>query len=842
MIRYADPEVCPCCRQQIPYAASRCTHCGAVLTGPIAQGLFRTLTHADTLVAQLTAPTPVPVGAGEPLAGTPTAWPAGPSSASPHVSPTPAPGTPGTDPTYPSFPAPATPGRRRGLGAASVPRILLGLGATCLLVAAIVFLAVAWSDLGMGARTAILLTLTAGAAASTGWMGRRGLPAGAEAFGMVFLGFLALDVLGAHDAGWFGGLGDEGFLVLLGSVLTVAALGTAVGVTRTGMRALVGAQLVVAVGAMTVAAGVATMPDTGNAAVLLAIIVGVAAIACAAHLLHLRVAAVATGLVAGLWWVTLVGEGIDRLFRQPSIAGVWIHLDGWPLVAAAALAATPALLRSLPLVARVSGASLAVALLGLVVVAPALDEPTLTLVVVGLAVVAASSALSLATTGAWRWLPVIPAVAAGLGLAGHATFLGGQALETFVNHGIWEITATQHLQSPTLAGHWAPLLPAMVAAALLACGVLARPVLDLPLHPAAAVLGTAVLLAAAVVPGMYDVPLWSALAVQLGVLGLLGLGAVILGRTVAAAVLGVGAALLAPVVLATALANDWLTAVVLLSGTAGALAAAYLGHGLVRLTGDALLVPFAGGLAWTVLHLADGDVIWRAVPVLVLAGGLAAARPVLEREVPAAATALVAVPASIVTVDGVDQTWLAVYLTLAGALVTTSALLHPTRRALAWVGLALLTLGQWVRLEQLGVETVEAYTLPLALVLLAVGGWRMAHDGTSSRRALSAGLGLGLGPSLLVALVDPVSLRAALLGLACVLLVLLGAGNRWAAPLVAGAGVGAALVLREAQYAQVVPQWVLIGLVGTVLTVVGVTWEQRLGDLRHAAGYVRRLR
>ena len=156
---------------------------------------------------------------------------------------------------------------------------------------------------------------------------------------------------------------------------------------------------------------------------------------------------------------------------------------------------------------------------------------------------------------------------------------------------------------------------------------------------------------------MYDVPLWSALAVQAGVLGVLALGAVALGRTVAAAVLGVGAALLAPLVLATALANDWLTAVTLLAGTVGALAAAYLGRGLVRMAGDALLVPFAGGLVWTVLHLADGDVIWRAVPVLLLAGGLAIARPVLEREVTAALTALVAVPASIVTVDGVDQTW-----------------------------------------------------------------------------------------------------------------------------------------------------------------------------------------
>ena len=291
MIRYADPEVCPCCRMQIPYAAAQCTHCGAVLTGPVAQGLFRTLTHADALVAQLTAPAPVAVGVGAPGSG-PATGPATVPAGGPRV-----------DPTYPSFPAPAPTDRRHGLSAASVPRILLGLGATCLLVAAVVFLAVAWSDLGMGARTAILLTLTAGAAAATGWMGRRGLPAGAEAFGVVFLGFLTLDVFGAQDAGWFGGLGDEGFLVLLGSVLTVAAIGTAVGVTRTGMRPLVGAQLVVAAGAMTVAAGVTTMTDGQNAAVLVAIVLGSAALAHAAHLLHLKVAAVATGVVAGLWWL-----------------------------------------------------------------------------------------------------------------------------------------------------------------------------------------------------------------------------------------------------------------------------------------------------------------------------------------------------------------------------------------------------------------------------------------------------------------------------------------------------------------------------------------------------------
>ena len=58
MIRYADPEVCPCCRESIPHAATRCDNCHTVLTGTTADGLFRTLAHADRLVAQLTAPTP----------------------------------------------------------------------------------------------------------------------------------------------------------------------------------------------------------------------------------------------------------------------------------------------------------------------------------------------------------------------------------------------------------------------------------------------------------------------------------------------------------------------------------------------------------------------------------------------------------------------------------------------------------------------------------------------------------------------------------------------------------------------------------------------------------------
>ena len=46
-----------------------------------------------------------------------------------------------------------------------------------------------------------------------------------------------------------------------------------------------------------------------------------------------------------------------------------------------------------------------------------------------------------------------------------------------------------------------------------------------------------------------------------------------------------------------------------------------------------------------------------------------------------------------------------------------------------------------------------------------------------------------------------------------------GVLQRWAAPLVAGASVGALVVLREAAHAHVLQQWMVIGLVGIGLSV-----------------------
>src|SRR4029077_18413141 len=148
------------------------------------------------------------------------------------------------------------------------------------------------------------------------------------------------------------------------------------------------------------------------------------------------------------------------------------------------------------------------------------------------------------------------------------------------------------------------------------------------------------------------------------------------------------------------------------------------------------------------------------------------------------------------------------------------------------------------RLSELGVTVPEAYTLPSAVVLVAVGVWRLLHDDqAATTRVLAPGLTLATVPSLLVALDDPSSLRALLLGLGCLALVLAGVALRWSAPLVVGSVVGAVLVLRElTPYAADLPPWVVIGLSGTLLLVVGVTWESRMRDARTATRYVASLR
>ena len=163
------------------------------------------------------------------------------------------------------------------------------------------------------------------------------------------------------------------------------------------------------------------------------------------------------------------------------------------------------------------------------------------------------------------------------------------------------------------------------------------------------------------------------------------------------------------------------------------------------------------------------------------------------------------------------QRALAIHLTVAGASSPPPRCVHPTRRFLAWPGGLLLAMATWVRLAELGVHTPEAYTLPSALVLTAVG-LLAAAPRRPRRHAAAAGARAdpGHGPVAAGRARRPdVAARAAARPR------LPRAGPRRRGPALertAGRrsrGRCALLVLRElAPYAADVPSWVVIGLSG----------------------------
>lgn len=800
MFTYADPRACPGCRAPLTSPAPSCAACGLPLTGTAPRRVFETLEHVDRLVAALYAQVPAPAPATAPA------------------------------PARTSAPVPA------GFGAASVPRILLGLGALCLVVAAVVFLTVAWASLGVGGRTGVLGILTVVAAGLMAWLAARDLRAGAESFASVALGLLALDLGGAWRAGWLGPLGDDPFLLVAGTTVALAAAAASRWTASTPVGALASAQVI---GALAVLAASLSLPDTlglGDPADVLGALLICGAGAALGQVLGLRLLVLGASVGVVAWWLALVAVGAARL-EPLTLAHVWGELAAWPLLVATALVAVVAVPRRLPIEVRVVAAGVAVLVGTAVVTVVSFDESATRLALVELTVVAAYAVLAVRLAGPWRWVSAAPSVVAALGLATSVVLLALAALPVLLVHATWSLGVLHPLDAPDVPWSWPLLLPVGVAGIVVTAATVLRCAGRRPrsaLAPGAAI----VLVALALVPALYGVPLLVAVVALLAVGATLAVGGAVLERTEVLAL----ATLTLLLALGTALASDWATAGVLAVLTAAGVALEVVPPRTWRDVGACLAPVTAAGLVWTVGHLGGLDAEARALPVLLVLGVAVVLLPHVGREVASGVAAACAVAASVLSSGSVDQSWIAVHLTVAGVVATTSSLVNPDRRRLAWVGLGCLTVAQWVRLQQLGVGTAEAYTLPLALVLLAVGVVSLHRGSDSSLRTLHPGLTLALLPSLLLVLVDPVGTRAVLLGLACLALVAVGVFQRWAAPLVAGAMTGALVVLRQGTLAQVLPQWVLIGLVGVVLTVVGVTWEQRLHELRRVSAYVRGLR
>ncbi len=237
-------------------------------------------------------------------------------------------------------------------------------------------------------------------------------------------------------------------------------------------------------------------------------------------------------------------------------------------------------------------------------------------------------------------------------------------------------------------------------------------------------------------------------------------------------------------------------------------------------------VPALVGVVASLALLAAAGVLWREHPVRIAV------------EAGSAVAMFVALVAEGSTSEA------AVRWTIVGVAVIALSFVVPGRQWYLWPGGAALAVAYVLLIVDSGFSFVEAYTLPLGAIALAVGFYFVRRQpDVSTWLLLGPGLALALLPSVPQALADPTELRALLLGLGAVAALALGIRFDWQAPFVFGAVIITLLVLFNiGPYANAAPRVVLIAAVSAVLLGFGITWEDRVRDGRKLVGYVRSMR
>jgi hypothetical protein len=187
---------------------------------------------------------------------------------------------------------------------------LLAVGVLLLLVAAVVFLAVAWDRIGVVGQVAAMGVLTATTGCTALWLSRRGLDSSAEAVGALTAGLLLLDVAAARTLGL-------GALELVDGRSYAAAAGLAVAVALAAMHVRDRAIAAFAVGSLAAAcwawSGVLGWATDTSAAIAAVALVGALLFAAAALWLPRRLALVRKGATvpAVLWLVLSVAAALS---------------------------------------------------------------------------------------------------------------------------------------------------------------------------------------------------------------------------------------------------------------------------------------------------------------------------------------------------------------------------------------------------------------------------------------------------------------------------------------------------------------------------------------------------
>lgn len=825
MRTYATPGLCFDCSQALR-GEPTCPRCGLPVAGADARRLAQLLLEADRVMAHLDAMrrrAPLPTASGPPSGLAPLP-----------VSPT------------------MTPEPRRHVSAGSV---LLALGAGCLVVAAVVFVAVTWGSLSLGTRTLVLLGMTALAFAVTGFLTSRRLHGSVEALSAVAWTFLAIDLGAGRASGLFAldGLDTPMFLVVAGLVAAVPASLVVWSTRHLVEREPVVSSVIALGGWLLVMLGIGIDWSAQFAWLLVLLVVVAAALTVVYWMLELSRLAWALAAVATVLHVALLLTVASTCLSDDHRS---LIADGriWPVVAALAMTVLAAQGLRRHRFTRTYGtgvivvAGVAVSVLaGLLVVAPAWHSgpgwgtAALCSVALGLTTLGRTADLS------WASGPRVVAPVALLGC-------GLVALPWPVDVALglarsmsrpWERAAGVHIRVVDL-GDDLPLWTA--AACLMTLAVAAvlvsteeRAVLT---RRTAAVIGAVLAWAAGCLVVVVLTSLLVVAVLGVAVPGLVLLAAGVRARADALIFLG-GAAVAAACALAIASTGlslaVWSGALVVCATmlmrdprTRTSVVWAFAGV-LLAVGSTAAAVELAGGAA------AAQSLALSVVVALVLVATIAL--PPMPARAAALLGALCATPLPVLLAVDQGPARVSLSLTVIGAAAALVGVLDRSRRPVGLAGASMLLGAWWLRLGASDIEVVEAYSGLPAAILIAAGMVAVLRRGRPTMQALLPGLTLAVAPSIPWAMVEPTSTRGLLLSAAGLALLAAGTVLRWSAPFLVGAGVVALMAfVHLAPYADAAPRWVTLATVGLVMLGVGVTWEARVRDLRSAAVYVAAMR
>ncbi|HEX7738035.1 MAG TPA: zinc ribbon domain-containing protein [Marmoricola sp.] len=190
-----------------------------------------------------------------------------------------------------------------------------------------------------------------------------------------------------------------------------------------------------------------------------------------------------------------------------------------------------------------------------------------------------------------------------------------------------------------------------------------------------------------------------------------------------------------------------------------------------------------------------------------------------------------------------DMIWAAIGFWVVGVVACAHAS-APHRLFLAYPGALSVAAGVWVLLGTNDVSNIEAYSLPFAAMLAAIG-LVQAGRGKHPSTLLTAGpaLVVAVGPSLVAALGTGQAIRLAAVTIVGVVLVVVGLDRHWRAPVTAGVvTLVVVAVTQGGPLVAYVPSWLTLSAVGALLLVIGIRWEAAVGAGRRAGVWYAALR